>query len=70
MNNHSFIATLIGIFVIVAAVIVPIALTYLAISGLWYLVCLGLGIEFSWFAALGIFAIGMILRWIVSAAKN
>lgn len=70
MNNHSFIATLIGIFVIVAAIVVPIALSYLIISGLWYLVCLGLGIEFSWFAALGIFAIGMILRWIVSAAKN
>lgn len=70
MNNNSFIAMLIGIFVIVAAIVVPITLSYLIISGLWYLVCLGLGIEFSWFAALGIFAIGMILRWIVSAAKN
>ena len=54
----------------IALFIICFGLAYLMVSFFWWLVCLGLGIEFSWFAALGIFGIGLILRWIISAATK
>lgn len=66
--------TILGGLIIIfgSAVIIALCLglCYLIVSGLWYLICLGLGIEFSWFAALAIFAICMLLRWVLSAARS
>lgn len=55
---------------LLAFLVICFIFTYLLVSFFWWLVCLGLGIEFSWFAALGIFGIGLILRWIISAATK
>lgn len=69
MSNHPILSMLILVIGTAGAVAVIMALSYLIVSGLWYLICLGLGIEFSWFAALAIFAICILLRWVMSAAK-
>ena len=53
-----------------ALLIICFGLAYLMVSFFWWLVCLGLGLEFSWLAALGIFGVGLILRWIISAARK
>lgn len=55
---------------LIALFIICFGFAYLMVSFFWWLVCLGLGIEFSWFAALGIFGIGLILRWVISAATK
>ena len=55
---------------LIALFIIWFGFAYLMVSFFWWLVCLGLGIEFSWFAALGIFGIGLILRWVISAATK
>lgn len=55
---------------LIALFIIYFGFAYLMVSFFWWLVCLGLGIEFRWLAALGIFAIGLILRWIISAATK
>lgn len=68
-NNLGFLAILILAIGTIGAFVLVLAFAYLVVSGLWYLICLGLGIQFSWFAALGIFAICLLLRWVISAAK-
>lgn len=55
---------------LIALFIICFGLAYLMVSFFWWLICLGLGLEFSWLAALGIFGVGLILRWIVSAATK
>lgn len=61
--------TLIVLLGAICVIALALGVAYLIVSLLWWMICLGLGIEFSWFAALGIFAICMLLRWVVSAAK-
>lgn len=61
--------TLIVLLGAVCLVALVFGASYLIVSLLWWFVCLGLGIEFNWFAALGIYAICILLRWVVSAAK-
>ena len=55
---------------LIALFIIWFGFAYLMVSFFWWLVCLGLGIEFSWLAALGIFGVGLILRWVISAATK
>lgn len=54
----------------VLAILLVIALGYLFIAGLTYLVCLGFGLEWSWMIALGVWAACVIFRWVLSAAKS
>ena len=61
--------TLVVLLGAICVIALALGVAYLIVSLLWWLICLGLGIEFSWFAALGVFAVCMLLRWVVSAAK-
>lgn len=68
-NTDNFLGCSIVGLGFVALLAICLGLVYLFVSGMWYLICLGLGIEFNWFAALAIMAICLLLRWIISAAK-
>lgn len=69
MRNGTGMAALVVILGGICVIAMALGVSYLIVSLLWWLICLGLGIEFNWFAALGIFAVCMLLRWVVSAAK-
>lgn len=73
MSNHKA-SDVLGCSVVglglIALFIICFGFAYLMVSFFWWLVCLGLGLEFSWLAALGIFGVGLILRWIISAATK
>ena len=58
-----------GLGTIVIALIV-LAFTYLVLAGLWWLVCLGTGLEFSWLAPVAIIAAAFIVKWIVKFAGS
>ena len=49
--------------------LVFMAVSFLIIAALTYLICMGFGFEWSWTRSLGVWAVFTLLRWIVSAAK-
>lgn len=51
----------------IIAVLFVMALSFLLVAGLVYLVCLGFGFAFSWFLALGVWALMVLLKSIFSA---
>lgn len=54
----------------VLAFITVLAITYLIVCGLLWLVCFAFGLEWSWTIALGVWAACLLLRWILSVAKG
>ena len=62
--------TALALVVLTLAIVGVIVITYLFVAGLTYLVCLGFGLQWSWFTALGVLAACVLLRWILSASKS
>lgn len=56
MSNGKEGAAVLGCLAIILIIIGSFAVTFLAIAGLSFLVCLGFGLAWSWYLALGIFA--------------
>lgn len=59
-------AMLIGFLLVVAL----LGISYLCIAGLVYLVCLGLGFEWSWLLSLGVWALIILLRQVFKVSSN
>ena len=69
MNKGIIYSILAGLLIALFVVFV-LGATYLLVAGLTYLICLGFGWEWNWFLALGVWALCVLLRWIISAAKG
>lgn len=54
----------------VLAIILVTIIPFFFVAFLSYLVCLGFGLTWSWMLAVGVWAVCVLLRWIVSAAKG
>lgn len=48
--------------------IIIFAATYLVVAGLTYLICLGFGLTWSWLLALGVWALIVLLKIVISGS--
>lgn len=46
------------------------ALSLALVAFMSYLICIGFGIAWSWPLAIGIWALCIVIRWVISAARN
>ena len=55
---------------LIALVALCYALAYLFVAGLTYLACIGFGFDWSWSLSAGVYAVCLLIRYVLSAVKS
>lgn len=63
---YEFFALLLVFLVMVASVVLP----FLVFTLIYYIICICFGLVFSWWYALGIFLVCLVIRWVISASRG
>lgn len=53
-----------------AFIVFIVGLSYLAVAGLVYLICLGFGLEWSWMLSLGVWSLIVFLNMAFKSSKD
>lgn len=69
VKNRNVLTTILVAILMVLMPLIEIVLGFLIVSGLTWLICFGFGFTFSWPLALGVCALFILIRWILSAVK-